>query len=110
MNVKITGFDKLEVKLKKNMDLSAVKTVVRKNGADMQKKAQENAPIVSGHLMRSITLEITSGGMAAEVEPTADYGAYVEYGTRYMNAQPYVRPAFQEQKEKFKSDLQKLAR
>ena len=39
MSTKLIGFNELEVKLKKNMDLSAVKTVVKKNGAEMQKKA-----------------------------------------------------------------------
>ena len=43
--VRIDGFDKLEAKLKRNMDLGAVRTVVRKNGADLQTKAQKNAPV-----------------------------------------------------------------
>ena len=44
------------------------------------------------------------------MEPTAEYAAYVEYGTRYMNAQPYMRPSYTAQKEQFKSDLKKLTR
>ena len=110
MGVQVIGFEKLEAKLTKNMDLSAVRTVVRKNGSEMQRKAQEKAPVDTGHLRRSITLEMTDGGKTAEVEPTADYGAYVELGTRFMKAQPYLTPAFDEQKGKFKSDLQKLVR
>ena len=121
MGVQVIGFDKLEAKLTKNMDLSAVRTVVRKNGSEMQKKAQKNAPVgtpqstgipgyVGGTLKRSIGLDITDGGMTAEVEPLAEYAAYVEYGTRYMNAQPYLKPAFNEQKEKFKQDMRKLVR
>ena len=121
MGVKLIGFEKLEAKLTKNMDLSAVKTVVKKSGSEMQKKAQKNAPVgtpqstgipgyVGGTLKRSIGLDITDGGMTAEVEPTAEYAAYVEYGTRYMNAQPYMRPSYTAQKEKFKSDLKKLTR
>ncbi len=27
------------------------------------------------------------------VKATAFYGAFVEYGTRYMNPQPFLRPA-----------------
>ena len=46
--------------------------------------------------------------MTAEVEPTADYAPYVEYGTRFMEAQPYLKPAFDDQKEKFKRDMKKL--
>ena len=110
MSTKLIGFNELEVKLKKNMDLSAVKTVVKKNGAEMQKKAMQNAPIDTGHLRGSITLEITDNGKTAEVESTADYAAYQEYGTRFMKGKPHIRPAFDEQKGKFKSDLGKLVR
>ena len=110
MGVKLIGFNKLEVKLKKNMDLSAVKTVVKKNGAEMQKKAQKEAPIDTSHLHDSIMLDITDGGKTAEVESTADYAGYQEYGTRFMKGKPHIRPEFNEQKGKFKSDLQKLVR
>ena len=119
--VKMVGMEKLEKKLKKNTDLSAVKTVVKKNGAEMQTKAQKNAPVgtpastgipnyVGGKLKQSISLKIADAGMTAEVEPKVHYGAYVELGTRYMKAQPYLRPAFDEQKEKFKRDMSKLVR
>ena len=110
MGVKLIGFEKLEAKLTKNMDLSAVKTVVKKNGAEMQKKAMEEAPVLTHHLQKSIMLEITDGGKTAEVESTAEYGAYVELGTRFMKAQPYLKPAFEEQKEKFKADMKELVR
>ena len=119
--VRIDGFDKLEAKLKRNMNLGAVRTVVRKNGADLQTKAQENAPVgtpqstgipgyVGGTLKRSVELDITDGGLTAEVEPTAGYAAYVEYGTRFMEAQPYLKPAYDEQKKKFVKDLNELVR
>lgn len=110
MGVKLIGFEKLEAKLTKNMDLSAVKSAVKKNGSAMQKKAQKEAPIDSGHLHDVIFLEITDGGMTAEVESTAEYAAYQEYGTRFMKGKPHIRPAFEEQKGKFKSDLGKLVR
>lgn len=119
--VRIDGFDKLEAKLKKSMNMDAVKTVVKGNGAQLQTKAQENAPVgtpqstgipgyVGGTLKRSVELDITDGGLTAEVEPTADYAAYVEYGTRFMEAQPYLKPAYDEQKKKFVKDLNELVR
>ena len=64
----------------------------------------------SGNLKERIELDITDGGMVAEVEPKAEYSAYVELGTRFMEAQPYLKPAFNEQKEKFKKDMDKLVR
>lgn len=106
--IKVVGVEKLQAKLKKNVRLDDVKRVVRHNGAEMQEKAQRNAPVDTGHLKRSIGLEIRDGGMSAEVEPTADYAPYVELGTRFMEAQPYLKPAFDDQKEKFKRDMKKL--
>ena len=119
--IKLEGKEKLQVKLKKNVQMSKVKQIVKDNGAALQEAAQRKAPVgtpqstgipgyVGGTLKRSIGLEIRDGGLTAEVEPTAEYAAYVEYGTRYMNAQPYMRPSYTAQKEKFKSDLKKLTR
>ena len=107
-NIKIVGMEKLQKKLKKNVQMDDVKQVVRHNGAEMQTKAQQNAPVDTGALKRSIGLEITDSGMSAEIEPTAEYAPYVELGTRFMEAQPYLKPAFDDQKEKFKRDMKKL--
>lgn len=106
--IKVVGLEKLQKKLKQNVQMADVRKVVRHNGAEMQAKAQQNAPVDTGTLKRSIGIEITDGGMTAEVEPTADYAPYVELGTRFMEAQPYLGPAFNEQKEKFKKDMKKL--
>lgn len=106
--VKIIGIEKIQKKLRQNGQMADVKKVVRHNGAEMQAKSQQNAPVDTGTLKRSIGIEITDGGMTAEVEPTADYAPYVELGTRFMEAQPYLGPAFNEQKEKFKKDMKKL--
>ena len=108
--VNLIGFHELQVKLEKNMDLSAVKTVVKKNGSEMHKKAQKEAPVHTHHLQKSIMLDIRDGGMTAEVASTAEYAGYQEYGTRFMTGKPHIRPAFDEQKGKFKSDLEKLVR
>ena len=47
-------------------------------------------------------------GLTAEVAPHTNYAGYVEWGTRFMNAQPYVRPAYMQESERFKEDLSKL--
>lgn len=108
------------------MNLDAVKRVVKKNGADLQKKAKKEAVFEghyeweagkgkvfknpTGNLNRSIELDISDGGLTAKVEPTAEYAAYVELGTRFMESQPYLKPAFNTQKEKFKNDMDKLVK
>ena len=108
MGVKLEGFDEFQAKLKKNVKLEDVKTVVQYHGSEMQTTANLICPKDTSNLANSITLELTDGGFTAEVEPHMDYAAYVEYGTRYMSAQPYMRPAFMQQSARFKSDLSKL--
>lgn len=110
----VEGLDELQAALKKNVTLNDVKRVVRHNGAKLQERMQDKADFKMGYqtgqTKRSIGLEIKDGGLAAEVGPETEYSPYLEYGTRFMDAQPFVKPAFDEQKEKFKSDMQKLMR
>lgn len=112
MNIKIEGLEELQAKLKKNVQMDDVKTVVRHNGQQMAEKMIKNADFkrgyATGQTKRSITLEIEDGGMTAKTGPETEYSCYVEYGTRFMDAQPFVRPSYNGQKEKFKSDLNKL--
>lgn len=121
MSVKLKGINKLKIALKGKTDMKAVKRVVKQNGAGLQAKAQRNAPVgtpastgipgyVGGTLKRSIQLEIKDGGLTAEAEAKAEYAPYVEWGTRYMDAQPYMKPAFHAQKEQFKRDMDRLVK
>ena len=111
-NIKLDGMDKLQKKLKANATLADVKKVVRQNGSELQKKIQSNADFDKGYqtgtTKRSVSLEIKDGGFTAESGPETEYAPYLEYGTRFMDAQPFVRPALEVQAAKFKSDLQKL--
>ena len=112
--IKIEGLDKLQKALKDNVTMDDVKTVVKTNGSQLQRRMQSKADFKKGYqtgqTKRSIGLEITDQGFAAEVEPTTDYSPYLEYGTRFMEAQPFVNPAYEEQAEKFKRDMQRLVK
>ena len=107
-DIEVIGLDEINAKLKRNMNLNIVKTIVKKNGAELQKKAQRYVPIATGELKRSIGLSIKDGGMAAVVTPATDYAEYVEYGTRFMESQPFLRPALGEQKQTFIKELEKV--
>ena len=112
--ITVDGLDKLKKALKEKVTLDDVKKVVRKNGQELQEKIQGNADFKMGYqtgtTKRSVGLEIKDSGMTAESGPETEYSPYLEYGTRFMDAQPFVRPAHDEQKQKFKSDMQKLVR
>lgn len=51
-------------------------------------------PVDTGYL-RS-TIDANTDGDTCEAEATADYAQYVEYGTVFMEAQPYFEPALEE--------------
>lgn len=119
--ITLEGDVELQKAIAKNIKLEAMQRIIKNNGSNLQKKAQKNANFKghyegkkfvkpTGNLKRSIGLEISANGLTATVEPTADYAAYVEYGTRFMDAQPYLKPAYTEQLAKLKSDLSKLVK
>lgn len=112
--IKIEGLDKLEKALRENVTMNDVKKVVRQNGSQLQQKMQQNADFTRGYqtgtTKRSISLNMTDGGFTAEVGATTEYAPYLEYGTRFMDAQPFVRPALEEQEKKFKADMNNLVR
>lgn len=110
--IKVTGLDKLQKALKDNVTMDDVKRVVKHHGSELQERMQDNADFDKGYqtgeTKRSIGLEIKDSGFTAEVGPETDYSPYLEYGTRFMDAQPFVKPSHDVQKGKFKNDLQKL--
>lgn len=110
IDIKLEGLEELGEVLIRNCDLKAAKAVVLKNASRLQEKAQHKAPIHTGTLMRSITVRTQDNGMTGVVGPTAEYGGYVEKGTRFMAAQPYLEPSLNEVTPQFMSDLKKLVR
>ena len=113
-SIKVDGLDKLVKALKDNVSLDDVKRVVRNNGSQLQRNMQGKADFKKGYqtgtTKRSIGLEIKDSGFTAEVGPETEYSPYLEYGTRFMDAQPFVKPAHEEQAEKFKRDMERLVK
>jgi len=126
IKVEMKGWDKLEKQLKDNCKMRDVARVVKHNGAELTRKMMREAEFKghyewekgtgevwkepTGATKDSIRGEIQDGGFTAVVEPGTHYSPYLEYGTRFMDAQPFVRPAYNEQVVKFKSDMKKLVR
>ena len=71
--------------------------------------AVDRVPYKTGTLRLSISVgrpggpkgSFMPGDLTAEVGPTAEYGAFVEYGTSRMRAQPYMTPASEQAGEWF---------
>ena len=114
MKLRVDGLKELQKALKDNVTMDDVKKVVRQNGSELQRKTQDNADFkkgyATGETKRSIGLEFKDSGFTAEVEPKTEYAPYLEYGTRFMEAQPFVKPAYDDQVQQFKKDMQRLVK
>ena len=108
IKIKLEGDKDLQRMLQRCKDKSKIQACIKNSGSTLQQYAQKNAPVDTGTLRRSITLALTDGGMAAEVQPTVNYGAYVELGTRFMSAQPYLRPALETAQAEFKANIERV--
>jgi len=61
---------------------------------DVKALATQLVPVKTGHLRSSIYAKIQQ--WAAEIGAEATYALFVELGTRFMQARPYLFPAVQE--------------
>lgn len=61
-------------------------------GIECQKLAKIACPVDTGRLRNSILYH--PGDMECTVDTNVSYSRFVEFGTRYMAAQPYLYPAY----------------
>lgn len=109
--LRINGDVPLMKALQTAANMEAHKAIVKKYGAELQRTAKNNAVFTKGYATgatkRKISLELQDGGFEAKVEAGTDYAAYLEVGTRKMNAQPFMKPAFDVVQPKFIADLRR---
>ena len=110
--IELEGADKLAKKLKKGIGMDHVKTTVLANTSELSKKIIRNANFTKGYATgttkRSIRFSIEDAGLTGIAGPTTYYASYLEWGTRPMAAQPFVKPAFDVQKKQFIKDMRNL--
>jgi HK97 gp10 family phage protein len=111
MSVTFSGDQELLNALEKMARTEVYKEVVKKNGAALQRTVQRKAVFKKGYstgaTKRSIKLDLASNGLRAVVKANTDYSGYLEVGTRKMEAQPFMQPAFNEIQPKFIDDLRR---
>ena len=112
MTIKMVGLSRM-IKGLTDMHMkcdSEIGKVVKANTSELQQKEMRTVPVDTGFLKRSITLTMKDNGLTGVVEPTATYATFVEFGTRFMAAQPYVRPNYDAQAKQFIKDMQKFVK
>lgn len=73
---------------------------------EIQNLAKIKAPVDTGNLRNSIQLNIITDTEII-ITSFANYSAFIEYGTIYMQPQPFMRPAIDEVRFK---ELKKIAK
>ena len=118
--ISFKGLDKLEKKLIENVKMEEAKKVVRDNGLTLQGNVVKNAGEITfnkgyftGNLKQDVAdhgLKLSDDGLTATVGTSAEYAPPLEYGTRYMEAEPFLKDPFEQTKKEFKADIDKLTK
>lgn len=85
---------------------SRVETVVKKSTLDVEARAKVLVPVDTGHLKSTIQSDVD--GASGVVGVGAEYSVYVEHGTRYMAAQPFLNPAVEAVRPSFNAALRQI--
>ncbi|MGF3072736.1 HK97-gp10 family putative phage morphogenesis protein [Facklamia sp. P9177] len=110
------GHEQLLGKFARMVTLDDAKTIVRENGKRLTNNIAKEAVFVKGYstgeTKRSIPLGsgLRDGDLTAFAGPTTGWAVYPEYGTRFMEEQPYVKPGFEQTKLQFIDDLERLTK
>ena len=116
--LKLTGTKELEkalADLGRATGKNTAKRALKKSAQIIADEAQNIVPVDQGDLIDSIVVSPkldsaqksrkTKGGVDMYVGPTVYYGHFVEFGTVKQAAQPYLRPAWEANKQKVLDDL-----
>lgn len=115
-SVKIMGADALAKRLNEIASLEDVKTIVKTNGMRLEREIKAQTATAykmgysEGYTADSVSGHTENDGLTYVAGEGMEYDPYVEYGTRFMEAEPTVGPAHKIVSAKFKSDLEKLTR
>ena len=75
----------------------------------VQRSAREKAPVDTGRLRASIAYAVESmaGGVKGIVGSAVHYAPIQEFGTAEIRAQPYLRPAAEENLDRMMGDIKR---
>ena len=108
------GDKELMRKLNRMSKMKEAKEIVKDNTTQLQGKMMNNAIFTKGYSVgatkRSIAISFENGGLTGFVEPKTKYSPYLEFGTRYMSAQPFVGISFHQQVKTFYKDMHNLVK
>jgi len=109
ISVAIKGLDGLKSKLLNLLPKvrEGTRQAVAETALLIESDAKLFAPVDTGRLRASIHAEIASDGLRATVIAEANYSVFVEFGTRYQRAQPFLFPAYEKNRLAFVAALKR---
>ena len=85
-----------------------IKNVVKETAFKIQANAKQRTPVDTGHLKRNIEVDISQDELSADIGTNVEYGKYVEFGTATQKSQPFLFPAYEEEKDEYISNLERV--
>ena len=109
--VKIVGLNAFvkNVSKKPKEVQKAVDQEINRSALRVEREAKKNAAWDTGWMANNIYSEMLKVGKAQVVSPV-EYSIFVEEGTRYMMAQPFLYPALKAEYQILMKNLNKLMR
>ena len=97
------------LELKANATDDDVKMAVKNNTTEMYREAFKRAPVDTFWLRDNLETWIENSGFTGMVQSMALYAGYQEYGTRFQDGTPHIRPAFTITRLQFCRDILRIA-
>ena len=97
MPAKMTINDSLHKKLSQARMRNAVQKSVKQTMYDLMKASMKEAPVDTGNLRRSHSVDVRLGSNTVEglLKNSTNYWQYVQFGTSRMDANDFVTRAFE---------------
>ena len=85
--------------------------VLTKTAESGKLRAKYYAPVDTGFLKANIVTDLSGWSeLNTKIHSQAPYSGFVEYGTRFMAAQPFMRPALKDVESQFRKDIENAAK
>ena len=101
LKINFSGVNDVKKKLQNLVDDKKIEAMLERAAVEINNEAKILCPVRTGNLRASITY-VHLNKFEWGVGTNTEYAPYVEFGTYKMKAQPYLRPAFDKVKNKFK--------
>jgi HK97 gp10 family phage protein len=107
MLIKKKALDIQKTAIESIAEVSQGESVIRYRPRREHVVSQEGDPpnTDTGRLISSIHVQVDEGDKTASVSSNVEYAVHLEFGTKYMNARPWLQPAIDANKRVRRSEI-----